>query len=451
MENQQLEILLVLLLILANGFFAAAEIAIIAARRTQVRQQAEAGNRRASLLHKLQNDPERFLAAIQIGITLIGSLAGAVGGVFAIRWLEPVIANLPIPAVQAASGPIAVGIAVLLIAYLSLVLGELVPKNLALRYPEAIAYRVSGPIDRLARISAPFISLLVASSRLFLRPFGAGVYSKSLVTEEEIKMMVREGQEKGVFDTTEQELIHSVFEFTDKSVKEVMVARPKIHALQVDTPAEEALRYMAENKFSRYPVYTHGLNDICGMVYYKDFLAALTQQRSSTLRELLHPAYFVPETMKVSHLLQELQRRRLQIAVVVNEYGSVEGIATMEDLIEEIVGEIHDEYDIEERPVERLKDGSLVVDASLSVRDLREDYHLDVPESEDYETLGGFVLAKLQGIPRGGEIIQHDAMKFTIVDMDGRRIARVKVEKAIGTAEGPIVNAASRTATPPAA
>ncbi len=241
--------------------------------------------------------------------------------------------------------------------------------------------------------------------------------------------MLKEGGETGVFDQTERELIHSVFEFADISVKEVMVPRPKMHALSLNTPLEDVLHYIDENMFARYPVYEEGVNDIKGILYYKDLLGHLARREPVSIRKILHRPYFVPETMKVSHLLKELQRRRLQMAIVVNEYGSVEGLVTMEDLVEEIVGEIQDEYDVEERSVERLKDGSLLIDASLSIRDLKDDHGLALPESSEYETLGGFILSQLQNIPRSGEIIKFGAYKFTIVHIEGRRIARVKVEE----------------------
>ncbi|HET6371408.1 MAG TPA: hemolysin family protein, partial [Nitrospiria bacterium] len=366
---------------------------------------------------------------------LVGSAASAVGGVAAIELIKPWMEGFENPAIQRASEVISVGIVVVLISYLTLIFGELVPKSLALRYPERIALFVSGPLELVSKISSPFIHVLTATSRLLLRPFGPNVREGTFISEDEIKLMLKEGRERGVFDQTEQELIHSVFEFNDISVKEVMVPRPKIHALQIDTPSRDVLRYVTENKFSRYPVFKTTINDICGILVFKDMLGALAKQEEVHIRELLHPVYFVPETMKVSYLLKELQRRRLQMAIVVNEYGSVEGLVTMEDLVEEIVGEIRDEYDVEERPVERLKDGSLVIDASLSVRDLRNDFGLPIPESSEYETLGGFVLSQLQNMPRGGEIIRYGDYKFTIVDMEGRRIAKLKVERKPGPME----------------
>jgi putative hemolysin len=424
-------ILAILVLILANGFFAAAEIAILTVRKSRILQLAEAGKPRAKDVQRLHADPERFLATIQIGITVISALAGAVGGVTAIENIKPYLEGIPNPVLRSASEGIALTIVVVAISYLSLVFGELVPKSLALRYPEHIALWVAWPIDALARLSSVAVKVLTWSSRLILKPLGAPS-RQAFMPEEEIKSLLLQGRETGVIEATEQELIHSVFEFADISVKEVMVPAPKIHAIRLDTPSDAVLADIAENKFSRHPVYREELNDICGVVFSKDILDAMVRRLPIDLKALMHPAYFVPESMKVSHLLKEMQRRHTQMAIVVNEYGLVEGLVTMEDLIEEIVGEIRDEYDLEERAVERLKDGSLVVDASLSVRDLREEYGLPIPESPLYETLGGFVMAQLQNIPRSGAITHHNQLKFTIVDMEGRRIMKVKIEKVPG-------------------
>ena len=248
------------------------------------------------------------------------------------------------------------------------------------------------------------------------------------VSAEEINLLMTEGQETGVFDKTEQELIRSVFEFTDTSVKEVMVPRLKMCAIEVDMPLQEVLRLIDENKFSRYPVYKKDLNDIKGILYQKDLLSRIASGRSFPLTQVLHPVYYVPESMKVSVLLKEMQRRRIHMAIAVNEYGSVEGLVTLEDLIEEIVGEIQDEYDTEEKSVERLKDGSLLVDASTPVRDLVDRYALPIPITSDYETLSGFITHQLQGIPRGGEVLNHEGYRFTVVDLGDRRVAKVKVE-----------------------
>lgn len=430
MPHVWLELISIFLLILLNGFFACSEIAIIAVRRSRIKQLFEQGDRRAGFVHQLQEDTERFLATIQIGVTVVSSLAAAVGGVFAVETLKPVLLQIPNETVQRTSEALAVGSIVLIISYFSLIIGELVPKSLALKYSEPIALKVAHPIVWMSKIASVFIKILTISSRFLLRFFKGPVsHEKTFISEEEIKILIREGREKGIFDQTEQDLIHSVFEFTDISVKEVMISRPKMHALQIDTPLDDLLKFVSSHKFSRYPVYRKGIHEIVGILYYKDLMSQVVSKEPVVLKDLIRPVYFVPETMKVSHLLKELQRRRIQMAIVVNEYGSIEGLVTMEDLVEEIVGEIQDEVDRGDRPVERLKDGSMVVDASMSVRDLHDDYGLSLPESSEYETLGGFFLSQLQSIPRGGEIIQYGKYKFTVVDMADRRIAKVKVEK----------------------
>ncbi|HIE65637.1 MAG: hemolysin family protein [Nitrospira sp.] len=421
------EFTLILVLILANGFFSSAEIAVIAARKSNIKRLTEAGNPHAGYVQQLQANPEPFLATVQIGVTLLGSAAAAIGGITAVGSIKPFIDKIPF--LQSSSEFISVFLVVIGISYFSLVLGELVPKSLALKYPDQIALALAKPVNLLAKILRPFVRVLTASTRIFLGSEGGRIVSGSYISEDEIKLMLKEGREKGVFDETEQELIHSVFEFTDTSVKEVMVPRPKILSIQIDTPSQEVLEYVTENNFSRYPVFKTNLNEISGILYFKDLLDILHRGKPVVVKDLLHPPYFVPETMQVSVLLKEMQRRRTQLAIVVNEYGSVEGLVTMEDIIEEIVGEIQDEFDTEDRPVERMKDGSWVVDASLNVRDLRGEYGFPVPESADYETLGGFVLSQLQGMPKGGENIRYGEYKFTVVDIDGRRISKLKVEK----------------------
>jgi putative hemolysin len=431
------EAILIGTLILLNGFFASAEIALISARRSRIQQLAAEGDGRAQRVSRLQEDPDRFLATVQIGVTFVGTFASAVGGATAVRALSPLIREVPIPGLQSAAEPIALGAVVVVLTYVTLILGELAPKSLALRHAVPLSLWVAGPIDRLARLTSLLVRFLTASNRLVLRLLGQkGAEERGFVSEEEVKHMLREGRAQGVFDQTEQELIHSVFEFTEASVKEVMIPRPRIQAIDVDTPVERILEFIIETGKSRYPVYRNTLDEVLGVLYDKDLFRLLAEKKPIVVTEILRPAYFAPETAQVSHLLKEMQKRRMPMALVVDEYGGVEGLVTIEDLIEEIVGEIRDEADREQRPVERLRDGSYLVDASLSIRDLAEQYHLPFPESAEYETLAGFVLTQLQRIPRGGEIVTHQDWRLTIVDMDGRRIARVKVERR-GRGEGP--------------
>lgn len=270
---------------------------------------------------------------------------------------------------------------------------------------------------------------LVAGASFVPRLNGPRGSYEPAVTPEEIRDLVREGEKQGVLETTERTLIESVLKFSDMEVRRVMAPRPKITAISLAWPPDEVLRYAVENKFSRYPVYDKSVNDVVGFLYYKDLLPALYEKRPLDLRQLLRPPFFVPETMKLDTLLKEMQRRRTEMAVVVNEHGNVEGVVTLEDLLEQIVGPISDEYDVEERRVEKLKDGSWLVDASLVVGDLPPDVRAMVPPEEGYETVAGFALATLQRLPRSGETWDVNGWRLTVVEMDGRRIARLKVLK----------------------
>ncbi len=425
-----LEALLIGILILVNGFFAGAEIALISARKSRIQQLTAAGDPRARRVAFLQEDPDRFLATVQIGVTFVGTLASAVGGAAALRALAPLLRSIPVPLLASIAEPLALALTVVAIAYTTLILGELFPKSLALRHAVPLALWAAGPIDWLARATAPLVRLLTASNRTILRLLGQkGRPERAFVSEEEVKHMVQEGRAQGVFDQTEQELIHSVFEFTEASVKDVMIPRPRIQAIDVDTPVEQVLAFIIETGKSRYPVYRAALDDVLGILYDKDLFRLLAEKKPIVLTDILRPAFFSPETAQVSHLLKIMQRRRMPMALVVDEYGGVDGLVTIEDLIEEIVGEIQDETDREERPVQRLRDGSYLADASISIHDLADQYQLPFPESAEYETLAGFVLAQLQRMPRGGEIVTFEDWRLTIVDMDGRRIARLKIER----------------------
>ena len=423
------EIALILFFILVNGFFAASEIAIIATRKTRIETLLEKGVRAAAAVARLKNDPDRFLATVQIGCTIMGTLASAIGGAVAIEYLRPVIESVPFPPAQQWSESIAILIVTIPIAYFSLVMGELVPKSLALRFSEQIAFIVARPIEFFSRLTSFFVGILTASSNTILRIFGRGAGDATFVSEEEVKSLIREGAAKGIFNETEKELIHSVFEFVDTPVKVVMIPRTEIHALEINATAEDVLKSFVESGFSRIPVYETELDRVIGVLYYKDLLRAIQEKAVFRIREHLHPPFFVPSSLPISQLLKDLQRRRIAIALVVNEFGEIEGLVTLEDLLEEIVGEIRDEYDREERgPVERLPDGSMVIQGSAQLKDLKTDYNLPFEESPDYLTLAGFVLAKLKRIPRGGEVVEHNGYRLTIVDMEGRRVVKVKLE-----------------------
>jgi magnesium and cobalt exporter, CNNM family len=422
---------MIFLLIMANGFFAASEIAMIATRKSRIDTLLEKGVKSAAAVARLKNDPDRFLATVQIGVTVVSTLASAIGGAAAIAYLKPLIESLPLPYLDRWGEPLAILLVVVPIAYFSLVLGELVPKSLALRYSEQIACLVATPIDFLSRVTSFLVKGLTISSNTVLWIFGGKeAESASFISVEEVKSLIREGAAKGIFNETEKELIHSVFEFADTAVKAIMKPRTEIDAIEITASLTDVAKTFVESGFSRIPVYEGDLDRVVGILYNKDIFKALYEQSEFHMRDHLHPAFFVPSSLPISELLKQLQRRRAPLALVVNEFGEIEGLATVEDIVEEIVGEIRDEYDREERgPVERLPDGSWIIQGSALLRDLKTDFGLPFDESPDYLTLAGFVVAQLKRIPRGGEWVEHNGYRLTIVDMEGRRVVKIKLEQ----------------------
>lgn len=424
-----LEIILIIIFIFLNGIFAAAEIAVVAIRRYRVQQLIEEGNKTASILHKFKEDPYRFLATIQVAITFLGVLAAAMGGVIAIEVIKPAIENIPFKPVAASSEPIAIGMVTIVITYFSLIFGELVPKSIALTSPEKVGLKTARLVEGFSRVAGIFVWILTFSTNLILKPFGRKTFTteRAYISEEEVRMLIRRGGEQGVFEPTEQALIHSVFEFTDMSVKEVMSPTTQMTVINLNMPMDDIKRIIAEEQFSRYPVIGKDINDIRGILHTKDFLNAF-MKGTVDIRKLIKPPFFVPETMKISNLLKEMQKKRLHMALVIDEYGTVSGLVTMEDLLEEIVGEIRDEYDIES-PVIKINENTFIVDASISIRDLNEDHNIEIPESSEYETLGGFLLTTLQRIPKIGDVVEVEDKKITISEMVGQRVAKVKLER----------------------
>jgi putative hemolysin len=436
MENLFYEAFLIALLILLNGYLAGTEIAVVTARKSHIKQMVESGKKNAKAFLRLKEEPDRFLATIQIGITTVGVLASAVGGAAAIKAIKPALQAVPIKTISFAAEPISIGIVVVIITYFSVIFGELVPKSIALMHPETIGLRTARTIEAFSRMTAFFVKILTFSTSIILRPFGEKPFTeRAYITEEEVKMLIKEGRKHGVFEPTEEKILQSVFEFTDMSVKEVMVSDTQMVMIQIDKSAQEIFSLIEEEQFSRYPVFGREPNDIRGILYAKDFLTTLAKTGQVDIRKIIKPPYFIPETMKISLLLREMQKKRIHMALVVDEYGGISGLVSLEDLIEEIVGEIRDEYDVES-PVIQLSDGTMLIDASISLRDLREDYHIELPESPEYETLGGFLMTALQKIPQTGDRVEIEGKRIKIVEMVGQRISKVKLEKLPEPIEG---------------
>ena len=417
-------------LLLGNGFFSGSEIALISARKAALRKRSEEGSRGAQLAELLREEPERFMATVQIGVTVCGTLAGVCGGWLASRYVEPWLdaAGLPEWAPAAITASVIVSV---VIVYVEMVLGELVPKALALRFAVPIASAVAIPVSMMAKLSRAPLRLMTESTRLVLRLFGLkGPMREGLVSAEEIEHMVAEGRVQGVLSQSDASLLEGVFKFRDMPVRSVMIPRTKTFALEVGTDPKVAVKRIIEAGFSRIPIYEGSFDNPLGVLYVKDVMAALARGEGVDLRARLHPVHVVPDSKNVGDLLREVQRLHTHLALVINEHGSVVGIATLEDLVEEIVGEIRDEYDEgEEKAIERLKGGGLVVEGTVSNSQLREVYEIPIPLEIDAETIGGFILERLGSVPKGGESVSIEGYRLTVVDVERNRVSKVKIEK----------------------
>lgn len=432
LESIWLELLFVFALILANGFFSGSELAIISARKSRIAQLVANGDEKAKIVESLQDDPHRFLATVQIGVTIVGSLASAVGGAAAVQYLKPLLLSFPADFIRHAAEPLAIGVVVVFISYLSLVFGELVPKTIGLQYADNMALRVARTISLLARAGSIAVTFLTMSNRAVLHLLGIKAEGgQAFVTREEVQLIVQEGHETGVFSAAEREYIDNIFDFTHTSVREVMVPRTRIVGLDLEAPRKEMLQAILENKFSRYPVYRGSIENIVGFIHGKDFLGRMVSDPEFDMETIVRPPFFVPESKKVNDLLKEMQRKRTHMAMVVDEYGGMDGLVTTEDLLEELVGEIEDEHDVgEPGRVQRLADGSMLVDAQLSLSDL--DGFLDIKKEEDlhYDTLAGLILDRLGRVPEQGERLEVDGIVLVCEDVTKTAILKVRIMAA---------------------
>jgi putative hemolysin len=430
-----LEVALVAVLILLNGFFAGAEIAVISARTSRIRPIAERGSRRAASLLRLKANPDRFLATVQIGVTMVGTLASAVGGVAAIERLEPLFASAPVPWLRQVAEPLAVVCVVFVIAYASLVVGELTPKSLAVRHAETLALLVARPIEWLSRVSRVAVTVLTSSTGILLRLVGQKAEAESpFHTLEDLRAVVREAERQGLVAGA---LVRGALEIQDCDVREIMTPRSQVVGIARGATLEDAVRVARESGYSRFPVYDGSLDNVQGLVHARDLYEAALREDAAGIGGLVRPGLVVPETKKASELLAEIRRARIHMTMVVDEHGSIVGLATLEDLFEIIVGDIEDEH---ETPVERvrvLREGLLDVDASVSVRELNAERDLVLPESDSYVTVAGLIQERLGTIPRGGEQVGAPPYRLTVVVVDGRRILRARIEKVASSGQEP--------------
>ena len=430
MDTFWLEVFGILFLILLVGFFSASEVAVLSTRKSRIKELADAGNRKAEIVAEFQRKPELFLATVHVGVIFSLIFASGLGGVLGFQHLVPALEESQTRWISEASNWISLAIIVVTIGFLVVVFGELVPKSLALRYSEVVALLMATPMRIFATLFRYPAKILTLASNIVLAPFkDSTTFTESRMSEEEFRLMLEEGTKTGVIDKTEHDLIESIFEFTDTTAKEVMIPRPDVVALNIDLPREAIFKVVIEEGYSRMPVYRDSIDNIVGIVYTKDILGLMEFRDLIVLQDVIRPAFFVPETKKISQIMRELQQRKIHMAVVIDEFGGTEGIITMEDILEEIVGEIHDEYDEELKDIEQASDGSFLVNARLPVSDFNERFRVEIPQTDEYETVSGF-LAKLTGrIPDMNEEIAYENLIMTIVKKSQRRIRLVRVRK----------------------
>ncbi|MEO6294229.1 MAG: hemolysin family protein [Candidatus Limnocylindria bacterium] len=431
------QLLVVVTLILVGGFFAASEMALITVKRHRLSQLADDGNGSARAAQRLVEDPGRFLATIQIAITFLGFLSGAVGAVAFSSGLADLIKRIEWIWLQEAADTIAFVFMTLVIATASIIVGELVPKTLALNFPERLALAVARPIGIIERLLSPIVWLVSRSSGLLVRLFGGKEKPQGgYLSMEELKLLVETGSEQGGIEEEEKEMIHGVIELGDKRVHEVMVPRIGIRAVNVDDPLDEVLEMIIAAGHSRLPVFEESLDNIVGILYAKDLLPYLKGNARANgqidIRALVRAPVYVPESKAVDELLHDMQTAKRHIAIVVDEYGGTAGLVTMEDVVEEIVGEIQDEYDTEEAMVEDAStDDELMyrLDGRVSMDDLRDLFDMtddDEPDEEAYDTVGGFVVHRVGRIPLpAAEIPFRDGVLIRVEAAEPRRVARV--------------------------
>jgi putative hemolysin len=430
------ELGLVLALILANGVFAGAEIAIIAVRKSRLLQLVEERRPGARSVLALRDEPERFLATVQIGITVIGATAAVFGGSSIAARLAPVLARLPLS--PGTADDLALAVVVALISYLSLVLGELVPKSLALRASEAYALLVARPLRALAWLAGPLVWLLTRSSNLVLKPLGDRTsFTEARLSPEELQQLVEEAGETGSLDRGTSEIASRALDFGSLSAGDVMVPRNRVVGVPRDATAQEIRQIVLEEGHSRMPVYDGALDDVIGYITARDVLAVAWQGDLVVLQDILRPALFVPTTSPAIRLLKELQRRHMPIAFVVDEHGGLAGLVTLEDLVEELVGELFSEYDEPSEAVRREPDGSAVVRGDLPIREANRLLGIDLPEGESWSTVGGLVVSLASGIPARGTRHRVGEIQLEVVDATARVVREVRIRRATAAGSPP--------------
>jgi len=424
------QLFVLLVLILANAYFAASEMAFISLNDAKIERQAKEGNKKAKQIEKMLNNPSKFLATIQIGITLAGFLSSAFASDTFADVLAPALNNI-FPAISIETfRAISIVIITIILSFFTLVFGELVPKRLAMKYYEKIAYASIGIIRFISIIASPFVRILTKSTNLISKMFGISENEEEIITEEEIKMMIDEGEEKGTIEKAEKEMINNIFEFNDITTSEVMTHRTDIFAVDINSSVEEILKQLDDYKYSRVPVYDENIDNIEGILFVKDLLKYFRTKKVIKIKNIMREAYFVSENKPINELFKDLQTNKMQMAIVIDEYGGTAGLVTMEDLLEEIVGNIFDEYDDVEHEFKKIDDNTFLINGSVSIYELKKILKVEIPEG-DYETLSGYLLDKLGRVPEDDEtpIIETKNVTYKIEEYEDKRILWVKACK----------------------
>jgi magnesium and cobalt exporter, CNNM family len=415
------QVIAVLLLVLGNAFFVAAEYALVTARRSRLMELAESGNRRAKMALRIMDSPVRFIGTVQLGITGFSIALGAVGEPIVEHWIDDPLLSTGVAFI----------VAFAFVTYLHVTLGELVPKAIALTKNESTALWVALPVEAVYIAARPLVWFLQESSNAFTRLFGiepapAGVVAH---TEEDIRMIVAQAGQTGVVEEAEQEMLYKVFDFADKEAHEVMVTRPQVVAISVDLPAEECLAAVIDSPFTRYPAYRGSFDEIVGVLHVRDLFSALYAQgmENVQIEQLLRQPLFVPETKDLGALLNEFRVQNQHMAIVVDEFGAMQGIVTLEDLLEEIVGEIEDEYDLPDESVKQIDERRIRIGGTFPIDDFNERFQQELPV-EDYHTVAGFVFGQLGRVAQEGDEVVWDGLRFGVVETDGARIEQLEVE-----------------------
>ena len=423
-------VVVLVILIFLNAFFAAAEMAFISLNDAKLEIQAKEGNKKAKKIKDMLKDPSKFLATIQIGVTLAGFLSSAFASDAFADILAPKLHEL-IPALDVSTwNSISIVLITIILSYFTLVFGELVPKRVAMKNCEKIAFASVKVLKAISFFASPFVKLLTKSTNIVSKLFGVTGEDEEVVTEEEIRMMVDVGEEKGTIDTEEKEMINNIFEFNDKAVSEIMIPRKDVFALDMNLSISKVIEELTEDfRYSRIPVYDETIDEIKGVVHIKDILLS-TKNKNTKIKSLMKEAYFVPEAKPVNELFAELRKNKKSMAIIIDEYGGTSGIATMEDVLEEIVGEIYDEYDKVENKFEKIDENTYMFDGSIAIYEVEKILDITVPEGY-YDTISGFLLEELGRIPKDQEklVIETKEATYKIEEIKDKKIERVKVCK----------------------